>query len=606
METYLRLIGYVKSHIWLLAVAALFMVFSSVLQPISLGGLIPLIDRVLLGEKIVIPNQNVPTFITDIVSKINNIPAARLLGMFIIFYLLSFLFRALFSYCQQYLMREISQRVVHDIRNIIYEKLLTLSMDFYSYSRTGTLVSRITYDSTIIQDAVSEGLTDLILQSMLFVFSLAMVIFISVVFRINPIFIFMVLFIIPIIVIPLIGIGRRLRQISKRSQESMAGINDVLFESVSGIRIVKGFGMEDYEKERFRRRSQEFKKMVMKSNKRILAVSPLTELVTLILAMVIIWFGGKQVISGALSIGTLTAFSLSVLSLARPINRLSRVHNVNQQALAAASRIFEILNTEVSIREKENALELPKPQDRIVFSNVSFKYDEKEVLKNISFEVKIGEIIALVGPSGAGKTTLINLIPRFYDPIQGTILIDQSDIKDVTIRSLRAQIGIVTQETILFNDAVAANIAYGSSVSDNMNKVIEAAKTANAHDFIMKMPKQYETIIGERGFRLSGGEKQRLAIARAVFKNPPVLIFDEATSQLDSESEKLVQEAIDRLMRGRTVFVIAHRLSTIKHADIIIVMDKGRILDIGKHQELLKRGGLYNKLYNMQFVSLQE
>lgn len=604
LKDYLRLIGYVKSHTWLLAIAALFMFFSSILQPISLGGLIPFIDRVLIGKKIVIPNENIPYFITNIVSKINDIQAGRLLGIFIIFYILLFLLRAVFIYCQQYLMREVSQRVVRDIRNIIYKKLTILSMDFYSRSRTGTLVSRITYDSTIIQDAVSEGLTDLIGQTLLFVFSLAMVIFISVVFRINPMFIFVVLFIIPLIVIPLIRIGRRLRQISKRSQESMAGINDILFESVSGIRIVKGFCMEGYEKERFRRQSQEFKKMVMKSNKRILAVSPLTELTTLVCAMVIIWFGGRQVISGALSIGTLTAFSLVVLSLARPINRLSRVHNVNQQALAAASRIFEILDMEVSIREKKEAMMLPQIKDRITFNDISFKYGKEEVLEDISFEVRVGDIVAFVGPSGAGKTTLINLIPRFYDPTKGAVLIDGYNIRDVTIRSLRAQIGIVTQETILFNDTVAANIAYGGSVSDNMNRIIEAAKTANAHDFIMKMPNQYETIIGERGFRLSGGEKQRLAIARAVFKNPPILIFDEATSQLDSESEKLVQEAIDRLMKGRTVFVIAHRLSTVKHADIIIVMEKGRIVDMGRHRELLKRGGLYNKLYNMQFVDL--
>ena len=604
MKNYFRLIRYVKPHFWVLAGAVVFMIFSSVLQPISIGGLIPFIDRVMMGKEIVVPYKNVPEFISSLVLKINSMTPARLLGILIIFCLSVFSLRAILIYCQQYLMREVSQRVVRDIRNIIYEKLLILSMNFYSRSRTGTLMSRITYDSTIIQDAVSEGLTDLIWQSLQFIFSLTLVCYIAVFFQINLIFIFVVLFIIPLIMIPLIRIGRRLRQISKKSQESMAGINDILFESVSGIRIVKGFGMEEYERERFRRQNSEFKKMVMKSNKRILAVSPLTEFTTMVSAVIILWFGGQEVISKALSPGGLTAFFLAVISLSRPINRLSRVHNVNQQALAAASRIFELLDTEVSIKEKENALELPEVKDKIAFTNVSFKYDEKEVLRDISFEAKVGEIVALVGPSGAGKTTLVNLIPRFYDPTKGAILINNSNIRDVTIRSLRAQIGIVTQETILFNDTVAANIAYGGAVSDNMNRIIEAAKTANAHDFIMKMPAQYGTVIGERGFRLSGGEKQRLAIARAVFKNPPVLIFDEATSQLDSESEKLVQEAIDRLMRGRTVFVIAHRLSTIKHADIILVMEKGRVADRGRHQELLDRGGLYRKLYNMQFASL--
>ncbi|NQT90662.1 MAG: ATP-binding cassette domain-containing protein [Candidatus Omnitrophica bacterium] len=603
MKNYLRLLGYVKAHIWVLVVAAVFMVLSSVLQPISISGLIPFIDKVMIGQDIVVPNQHVPAFITNLVSTINNTPSAKLLGIFIAFYIMMFSMRAVFIYCQQYLMREVSQRVVRDIRNLLYDKLLNLSMDFYAHSRTGTLVSRITFDSTIIQDAVSEGLTDLIWQSLQFILSLAMVIYISIIFCINPLFIVVVLFIMPLIVVPLIAIGRRLRQISKKSQESMAGINDILYESVSGIRIVKAFCMEAYERHKFRKQNREFKKMVMKSNKRILAVSPLTELITMVAAMIILWFGGKEVITGALSIGKLTAFSLLILSLGRPINRLSRVHNVNQQALAAASRIFELLDTEVAIEDKKDAIKLPAVKDEIVFSDISFKYTDKEVLRDISLKVKTGEIVAFVGPSGAGKTTLVSLIPRFYDTGKGAMLIDGCNVKDVSIDSLRNQIGIVTQETILFNDTVAANIAYGTFNKENMDKVIGAARTANAHNFIMKMPKQYETVIGERGFRLSGGEKQRLAIARAVFKNPPILIFDEATSQLDSESEKLVQEAIDRLMEGRTVFVIAHRLSTIKHADIIVVMNEGVIVDMGAHQELIDRGGLYKKLYNMQFAS---
>jgi subfamily B ATP-binding cassette protein MsbA len=361
--------------------------------------------------------------------------------------------------------------------------------------------------------------------------------------------------------------------------------------------------MEEYEKDKFRMDNQRFKNMVMKSNKRILAISPISELINLVGAVTIIWFGGRQVISGALSLGTLTAFCLSVIALARPVNRLSRVHNVNQQALAAASRMFELLDTEPSIKERPDSVELPKIKDSISFSEVSFRYDKEEVLTDISFQAKAGSIVAFVGPSGAGKTTLVNLLPRFYDPTEGSVRVDGLDIKDVKIGSLRNQIGIVTQETILFNDTVAVNISYGTNIKD-MNALIEAAKTANAHDFIMNMPEKYNTIIGERGFRLSGGEKQRLAIARAVFKNPPILIFDEATSQLDSESERLVQEAIDRLMKGRTVFVIAHRLSTIKHADKIIVMDKGRIMGIGTHKELIEKGGLYKKLYNLQLANL--
>jgi len=602
MKNYLRLIGYVKAHLWVLASAAVFMIFSSVLQPISLGGFIPFIDKVMIGKDIVIPSNNVPGFILDLVAKINSMQRVKLLGIFIVFYIVLFALRAVLMYCQQFLMREVSQRVVRDIRNLLYEKLLKLSMNFYSHSKTGTLVSRITYDTTIIQDAVSEGLTDLIWQSSQFIFSLVMVVCIAVFFRINIMFIFIALVVTPLIVVPLVQIGKRLRQISKKSQESMAGINNILYESVSGIRIIKAFCMEEYETQKFKAQNNQFKNMVMKSNKRILAVSPLTELVTMISAMVILWLGGQQVISGAMTIGTLTVFSLSVLSLSKPVNRLSRVHNVNQQALAAASRIFELLDEEVAIQEAKDAKDLSPVKKEIVFSNVSFKYTDTEVLSDISFKAKAGDVMAFVGPSGAGKTTLISLIARFYDPCKGSVNIDGTDIKGVALQSLRNQIGIVTQETVLFNDTISANIAYGNKNIDN-NKVIEAAKTANAHDFIMKMPQQYNTIVGERGFKLSGGERQRLAIARAVFKNPPILIFDEATSQLDSKSEKLVQEAIDRLMEGRTVFVIAHRLSTIKHANTIVVMENGKIIDMGAHDELIERGGLYKRLYTMQFES---
>jgi ATP-binding cassette, subfamily B, bacterial MsbA len=602
MKNYIRLIKYVRSHLWVLAVAVGFMLLSSLLQPISLGGFIPFIDKVMIGNNIVLPNDHVPGFIASAVSRINDMPRLKLLGSFIIFYIVLFILRAVFLYFQQFLMREVSQRVVRDIRNLLYEKILRLSMNFYSYSRTGTLVSRITYDTTIIQDATSEGLTDLIWQSFQFLFSLVMVVGIAVFFRVNMMFIFIALIVMPVIAVPLIYIGKRLRQISKKSQESMAGINNILFESISGIRVVKGFSMEGYEIEKFRRENDYLKKMVMKSNKRILAVSPLTELVTMISAMVILWLGGEQVVMGNMTIGTLTVFSLSVLSLSRPINRLSRVHNVNQQALAAASRIFEILDEKISIENSPDAIPLPPIKKDIVFSGVSFGYDKSHVLNDISFTAKAGSVTAFVGPSGAGKTTLVNLIPRFYDPWEGGIFIDGLGLKKVELASLINQIGIVTQDTVLFNDTITANIAYGRKDA-SVGAVIDAAKTANAHDFIMKMPHGYDTTVGERGFKLSGGEKQRIAIARAIFKNPPILIFDEATSQLDSESEKLVQQAIDRLMQGRTVFVIAHRLSTIKHADNIIVMENGRIADMGRHEDLLKKKGLYNKLYTMQFAS---
>ena len=600
MKNYIRLIKYVKAHLWVLAFAALFMVFSSILQPISFSVLIPFIDKVLIGQDIVIMQDKVPAFVTNVVSAINNIPRKDLLFRIVPIAILLFMMRFIFAYFQQYFMRETSQRVVRDVRNAIYDKLLNLSLNFYSRSQTGTLVSRITYDSTIIQDAVAEGLTDLVLQSCTFIFTLGMVIFITIASNIDPVFIFLILIVMPLVVIPLLLMGKRLKQISKKSQESMANINNILYETISGIRIVKAFCMEAYERVRFKGQNTEFKKLVMKSNKRILAVSPISEFFTLICVMAIIVFAGIKVIDGQQQLGALAAFIGLILTLGKPIKRLSRVHAVNQQALAAASRIFEILDAEVDIKEKKDAIELPALDREIVVSDVSFRYEEEDVLKDVSLKANAGDITAFVGPSGAGKTTLVSLIARFYDPKKGLVKIDGCDIRDVTIASLRSQIGIVTQETMLFNDTVSANIAYGRGDFD-MKEVINASKAANAHDFIMNMPQQYNTVIGDRGFKLSGGEKQRLAIARAICKNPPILIFDEATSQLDSESEKLVQEAIDRLMKGRTVFVIAHRLSTIKHADSIVVIDKGRIIDTGRHDELIERGGLYKRLYNMQF-----
>lgn len=604
MKDYIRLIKYTKPHIWVLISASIFMVLSQLFQPVSLISLIPFIRKVLIGDKIILPNKDLPAIFYQLTDKINSIPRIKLLGMFIVFYLVMFLLRSIFVYFQHYLMRETSQRIVKDIRDSIYKKLLKLSMKFYSGSKTGTLVSRITFDSTMVQDAVSEGLTDLITHSTLFIFSTATLIVIVWMYKI-PVGLLLVSFLLPPLIIgPVVRIGKRLRQISKRTQESMAEINNALYETISGIRIVKGFSMEDYEYRRFKSKSFAYKKAIMKSNKRILAISPITEFVGAICGLIVIWFFGKEVIADRLKLEVLISFLLCIMSLVKPLNRLSRVHSVNQKALAAAARIFEILDTRQDIKEKEDAVELPAINQGVEFKNVNFYYNGQNcVLKNINLKIEAGQITAFVGPSGVGKTTLVNLIPRFYDPQEGSVCIGGHNLKDIKLKSLRAQIGIVTQDTILFNDTVYNNISYGDK-DISTDEVIAAAKAANAHDFILNMPDKYQTVIGERGFKISGGEKQRLAIARAILKNPPVLIFDEATSQLDSQSEILVQDAIDKLMSGRTVFVIAHRLSTIKHANKIVVMDKGRIVDMGTHEELMKREGLYKILYNMQFRRL--
>jgi subfamily B ATP-binding cassette protein MsbA len=338
----------------------------------------------------------------------------------------------------------------------------------------------------------------------------------------------------------------------------------------------------------------------MKTVKRLEVISPLGECAMIVCIMVVGLMAGKEILAGSLSPGAFAAFAAAIMLLARPLKRLAKVYGIMQTALAAGKRIFEVLDEEPRITERRGAGALPYFEKEVVFDKVSFDYGDNEILKEVSLNVKRGDILAIVGPSGAGKTTIVNLIPRFYDPIAGMIRIDGYDIKDVTLKSLMDNIGIVTQETILFNDTAAANISYGN-IAAGKESIINAAKIANAHDFIMNMPDGYDTIIGERGFRLSGGEKQRLSIARAVFKNPPILILDEATSQLDTESEMLVQAAIDRLMKGRTVFVIAHRLSTIKNATSIVVIDKGRIVEYGAHNELMAKNSLYKRLYDMQF-----
>jgi subfamily B ATP-binding cassette protein MsbA len=380
----------------------------------------------------------------------------------------------------------------------------------------------------------------------------------------------------------------------------MADINSILFETISGISIIKSFLMEGREKEKFNSHNYKFYKVNLKSVKRILAISPMTEFVGLICCAFVLWIGGRQVVNGALSPGAFITFLAALLATIKPVKQLSRVHTINQQALAAVKRIFEILDKPVSVAEAPQALSLPSLKDKIIFDHIWFGYETKNILKDINIEVKKGEVLAIVGPSGAGKTTLVNLLLRFYDPTRGQIKIDGLDIRQVKISDLRQQIGLVSQETFLFNDTVASNVGYGclSATGDEIKK---AAIAARADGFIMRLPQGYNTIVGDRGFRLSGGEKQRLAIARAILKNPPILILDEATSQLDSAQEILVQEAIEQLMKGRTVLVIAHRLSTIRYAHKIIVLEKGKIAQSGSHEELMASGGLYKKLYEMQF-----
>ncbi len=601
MKLYLRLLEFIKPHIRLLSLATFFMLLNSVAtNGVSVSMVIPLVDKIIGGKQIVLPTK-VPDFIQNIVNSINAMSTADLFKWLIWFLLVAFLLKEIFTFFQQYLMTDVSTRVLTDLRNKVYNKLLDFSLDFYTKEHAGNLVSRITYDTSIIQNSITEGLTTLVSQSFQVVVCLVMVFSVRAVYKIDWMLLILSMLVLPTLVYPIVRIGKKLKKISTSTQEQMGAVTTTLFETISGIRVVKAFGMEEYERNKFAKQNHGLYRLFMKSAKREQLIGPITEYIGVVCAALVLWLGGRKVVSGELSAGAFIAFLVSLMLMVRPFNQLSRVYSIIQKALAAAERIFSILDTEASIKDGPDAVALPILKDRITFNNVNFGYDSVPVLKGINFEVKKGEVIAIVGPSGCGKSTLVNLIPRFYDPTNGEVLIDGRDIKKATLDSLRGQVGIVTQETILFHDTIRANIAYGGQVASD-EEIANAARIANAHDFISKLPEGYHTTVGERGHRISGGERQRIAIARAVLRNETILILDEATSQLDMESEKLVQDALEKLMKGRTVFVIAHRLSTVKFATKIIVLDKGRIIETGTHEELLRKNGLYKRLYDLQFM----
>ena len=596
MGDYLKLLRFLKGHAREFSLAVLFIIISSIFQGAQFSPLIPLTDRILTNKKIVLPNK-VPAFFQNLVDHLNNMDVHTLFWVLPLGFFIMILIRLFTAFCYDYLMNDLSQKIMRDVRSLLYEKIQYLSLDYFSKKRTGELISRITNDVQTIENAISYGITDIFRQPVM------IIIYITIVFMLYfkaAIFIFIL---VPLIAWPMATIGKKLRKIAKGSQEKMADINSHLLETISGVRVVKAFCTEDYEIKRFKQQNHDFYKLKMKGIKRMLILSPVLEVVGTILGFTVFMVFGKQVMDGHLTFGVFAFFLGSIFQIISPVKKLANVHAINQQALAASARIYEVLDAQPSVVEQAAAIALPVIRDKIVFHNVAFGYDEESgtVLKDVNLEIKVGELVAIVGPTGTGKSTLANLIPRFYDPTSGKITIDNIDLRNVSFKSLRNQIGIVSQETILFNDTVRANIAYGFELATE-EKVEEAATRAFAHQFVSKMPQGYGTVIGDRGFRLSGGEKQRLAIARAILRNPPILILDEATSQLDSESEKFVQEALDRLMVGRTVVAIAHRLSTIIKANKIVVIGAGRIEGIGRHDELLTTCPLYKRLYETQFA----
>ena len=507
-----------------------------------------------------------------------------------------FILKGVFDYGQGYLISFVGQRIITDLREKIYHHLHSLALPFFTKNPTGVLMSRILNDVNLVQGAVTDAVTGLLKD----IFTIIGLVF--VVFYQDWQLALIALVVFPVAVYPIVKFGRKLRSYSTRTQTAMADLSTMLLETISGTRIVKAFNMEDYERKRFSKINERLFRIIMKAF-RVRAVShPLMETLGGLGIAAIVFYGGYNVIRGAATPGTFFSFLAALLMLYEPVKRLSNVNNSIQQGLAGASRIFEVLDTVPEIRNKPEARTLGQIREGIEFQNVSFKYEEDWVLKNINLQIKVGEVVAFVGSSGGGKTTLVNLVPRFYDVNSGRILIDGQDIRDLTVESLRSKIAIVTQQTILFNDTVEHNIAYGN-IGQPHEKIIEAAEAAFAHNFIRNLPEGYQTLIGEQGVKLSGGERQRLSIARALLKNAPILILDEATSSLDSESEVEVQNALDFLMRGRTTLVIAHRLSTIRKANRIIVLSNGGIVEEGKHEELLQREGEYRKLYMLQFIN---
>ena len=506
-----------------------------------------------------------------------------------------FLLKGVFDYGQAYLMSHVGQRIIADLREKIYNHLQSLSLSFFTRNPTGVLMSRITNDVSVVQGAVTDAVTGL-LKDLFTIIGL-----VGVVFYRDWRLAIIALVVFPLAVYPIVKFGRKLRSYSSRSQTTMGDISTILLETISGNRIVKAFNMEEYEQKRFARENRKLFSIQMKSV-RVRAVShPLMEVLGGLGIACIVFYGGYNVIKGVATPGTFFSFLAALLMLYEPVKRLSGFNNTVQQGLAAASRIFEVLDTAPEIRNKPGAKILTSVSRGIEYRNVSFQYDEDRVLKNINLQVKVGEMIAFVGASGGGKTTLVNLLPRFYDVSSGEILIDGRDIRDISQESLRSMIGIVTQQTILFNDTVRNNIAYGK-ISEPFGEIVKAAEAAYAHRFIQNLPNGYDTVIGEQGVKLSGGERQRLSIARALLKNAPVLILDEATSSLDSESEIEVQKALEYLMQGRTTLVIAHRLSTIRKANRIVVIVNGVVVEEGTHEELLEKDGEYRKLYLLQFI----
>ncbi|WP_418798984.1 lipid A export permease/ATP-binding protein MsbA [Phascolarctobacterium faecium] len=571
MTLYLRILSYIKPYMHRLLFAMVCTIMAAA------GNLyIPWIIKDMIDEVLADKNGTMLNWI-----------AASIIAIFIV--------RGLFWYGQNYLMSYVGQSVIIDIRAAVFKKLQRLSVSFYDKNKTGTIMSYVTNDVNALQSAMVENTIEMITEGFILIGSVVAMIYLDWRLTLFTVCTF------PVVLWFMEFFGKKIRKTGGRIQECTADITSVLQESVASARVIKSFVREDYEVDRFDVENKANFRANMKNAQLMATLTPVVELVAAIGVTMIIWYGGNNVINGTITAGSLVAFLTYAVNISNPIKRLTRVIGNIQKALAAAQRVFMIIDMPKEIAESRDAKQLPEVSGKVEFQNVSFAYNDKgNVITDLSFSVKPGEVIAIVGPSGAGKSTIANLLPRFYDVNKGDIKIDGHSVREVTLDSLREQVGIVPQETMLFNGSVYNNILYGR-LDATKEEIEAAAKAANAHDFIMQLTDGYETKLGDRGVNLSGGQRQRIAIARAILKNPRILILDEATSALDTESERVVQEALDRLMVGRTSFVIAHRLSTVKNADKILVLEKGNLVESGTHDELLALDGLYAHLYKIQY-----
>ena len=576
MILYKRILSYIKPYLHILSIALLCTMLAAA------------------------GNLYLPWIFRDMIDKVLNAKDYYMLNVISASIVVIFLLRGIFLYGQNYLMSYVGQHVIIDIRSEVFRKLQRLSMSFYDKNKTGTIMSYVTNDVNALQGAMVDNTIELVTEGIILIGSVCAMIYLDWKLTLFTILTF------PVVLYFMNYFGKKIRRSGGQIQEATADITSVLQESVSSARVVKSFVREQYEIERFERENEANLKANLKNAKYMATLTPTIEFVAALGVTLILWYGGNNVIAGETTAGSLVAFLAYAVNISNPIKRITRVSGNIQKALAAAQRVFDVLDLREEVRDLPDAKALPAVTGNVSFEHVTFSYNTgDEILHDLSFTAKPGQAIGLVGPSGAGKSTVASLLPRFYDCDAGTIRIDGTDIRHVTLDSLRNQVGIVPQETILFNGSVYDNILYGR-LDATKEEIEAAAKAANAHDFIMELPEGYNTMLGDRGVNISGGQLQRIAIARAILKDPRILILDEATSALDTESERVVQEALNRLMVGRTSIIIAHRLSTIKNADRILVLDKGKLVEDGTHEELMEKNGLYAHLYQIQYRTNEE